>query len=569
MRKEFIVVSCIGLLLAGIATASLYIHPNYISNHGDVNRGLIYNAIAKRDILSGHFPAWNQYICGGMPVVGDLESWFLHPIFFLTLPFSDVLAMKIAYTLVLFSSFIGFYVFARIILKFKIAGAVLFAIILAFSGYVSAHLAEGYYVWVASAYVPWFLLFAMLALKNLKFIPLAGLMLAFMFGAGSMHLAVYSMLFMGIMYAFPIVKNKFFRRVAIWMAIGMFFVILSAVKLLPALSLLTATSSREGFALALTMLPEMLFGRGLLGPVISAGQTIRWGEFDAYIGVVASVLTLFGAFMLRKKIWQEYRSFLVASIVMAVIAFLPLPITHGFISHIFDLFRMPSRVLLFSVFGIALVAGYTIDTISSSRIKIGIKLLIIFVIALDLVSNDATLFSRTFTVPLPEMHIETTFQRVSHAYTSGDEAYYRAVYIDYLENRGTNDVCRFYQVGPYSRAIDETDPRYISHGEVYVDDANAGTVSYSMNPRSKYNIHANIQSETRIIINQNYYPGWGTNSGYAVENYHGVIAIPVAPGMHDITLRYNPHTVYWGMAISLIGCLVGGMLWWPKKRQLN
>ncbi|MCE9642735.1 MAG: hypothetical protein K8Q97_00260 [Candidatus Andersenbacteria bacterium] len=569
MRKEFVVISFVGLLLAGIATASLYDHPNYISNHGDVNRGLIYNAIAKRDILSGHLPAWNQYVCGGMPLIGDLESWFLHPIFFLTIPFSEVLAMKIAYTLVLLSSFIGFYVFARIILKFKIAGAVLFAIILAFSGYVSAHLAEGYYVWVASAYVPWFLLFAMLALKNLKFIPLAGLMLAFMFGAGSMHLAVYSMLFMGIMYAFPIVKNKFFRRVAIWMAMGIFFIILSAAKLLPALSLLTAISSREGFAPALTMLPEILFGRGLLGPVISAGQTIRWGEFDAYIGVVAGVLTLFGAFMLRKKIWQEYRSFLVASIVMAIIAFLPLPITHGFISHIFDLFRMPSRVLLFSVFGIALVAGYTIDTISSSRIKIGIKSLIIFVITLDLVSNDATLFSRTFTVPLPEMHTETTFRRVSHAYTSGDEAYYRAVYIDYLENRGTNDVCRFYQMGPYSRAIDETDPRYISRGEVYADDANAGTISYSMNARSEYSIHANIQSATRVIINQNYYPGWTASSGGAVENYHGVIAIPVAVGIHDITLRYNPNTVYWGVVISLIGCLVGGMLWWPKKRQLN
>ena len=569
MRKEFVIVSFIGLLLAGIATLPLYTHPSYISNHGDVNRGLIYNAIAKRDILSGHLPAWNQYICGGMPLVGDLESWFLHPIFFLTLPFSEVIAMKITYTLVLASVFIGFYAFARIILTFKIAGAALFSIILAFSGYVSAHLAEGYYVWVASAYVPWFLLFAMLALKHVKFIPLAGLMLAFMFGTGSMHLAVYSMLFIGIVYAFPVVESKLFRRVSIWIAMGMFFVILSAVKLLPALSLLTATSSREGFAPALMMLPEILFGRGLLGPVMSAGQTIRWGEFDAYIGVVVGVLTLFGAFVLRKKIWQEYRSFLVASIAMAIIAFLPLPITHGFISHIFDLFRMPSRVLLFGIFGIALVTGFGIDAISSSRIKLGIKSLIIFVVVLDLISNDSTLFSRTFSVPTPELHAETNFQRVGHAYTSSDETYYRAVYLDFLENRGTNDVCRFYQAGPYSRAIDETDPRYISQGEVYLDNAKSGTVSHTMNAQSQYSIHADIASATRIIVNQNYYPGWIASSGQVVENYHGVIAIPIAPGIYDIALSYKPNTVYWGMIISLIGCLAGGVLWRSKKNQLS
>ncbi len=557
MRKEFVIISLVGLLLAGIATAPLYVHPEYISNHGDINRGLIYNAIAKRDILSGHLPAWNQYICGGMPLVGDLESWFLHPIFFLTFPFPEVLAMKIGYTLVLFSSFVGFYALARIILKFKITGAALFAIIVAFGGYISAHLAEGYYVWTASAYVPWFLLSAMLALRNLKFIPFAGLMLAFMFGAGSMHLAVYSMLFIGIIYAFPMAESKFFRRVTLWLAIGAFFVILSAAKLLPALSLLTATSSREGFAPAITMLPEILFGRGLLGPVMQAGQIIRWGEFDEYIGMLTGTVAVIGASIFRKRLWHAYKAFLVASIIMAVIAFLPLPITHGFISHVFDLFRMPSRVLLFAVFGIALVAGYAVDAIALPRGVFAIKALILLVITLDLLSNDITLFSRTFTVPLPEKHAETTFQRVSHAYTSGDEVYYRAIYLDFLENRGTKDVCRFYQAGPFSRSIDETDPRYISQGEIYLDDAKSGTVSYTMNTRSEYSIHANIQSATRIIINQNYYPGWVASSGQRVENYHGVIAISVVPGIYDITLRYNPNTVYWGMGISALGFLIG------------
>lgn len=571
--REYVSVAAIGIFLAAITTAPLFIHPSYISNHGDINRGLIYNAIAQRDILMGHLPQWNQYICGGVPVVGDLESWFLHPLFFLTLPFPAVVAMKLMYMLVLASAFIGFYIFARIILKFQIKGSSLFAVIMAFGGYLSAHLAEGYYVWVASAYVPWFLLFAMLALKNSRFIPLAGLMLAFMFGTGSMHLVVYSILFIALVWLFPVSQRKFSERVALFFVITAFFVVVSAVKLLPAFSILTASSSREGFAPFIQMIPKILFGRGLLEPVVSAGQTMRWGEFDGYIGVITGILAVVGGIIFRKHVWRQYKVFLIASAVMGIISFMPLPIMHGFISHITDLFRMPSRVLLFAIFGIALVAGVIVDSFSSSRpvsrdperrrfrIKSGMTIwIIILLVAIDLISNDMTLFSRTFTVPIPELHAETKFQGVSHAYTSRDETYYRTIYLDFLENRGTNDVCRFYQAGPFTRAIDETDPRYISRGEVYLQDSSAGTISYIMNNKGEYVIHAEITSPTTILVNQNYYPGWVTNSGRIVENKNGIISVSLIPGVQDIMVDYRPNTVYWGICISMISVILGVLL---------
>ena len=555
--REYASIAAIGILLAVIATAPIFIHPSSISNHGDINRGLVYNVIAQRDIIMGHLPQWNQYICGGSPLVGDLESWFLHPLFFLTLPFSEVIAMKLTYLLVLASVFSGFYIFARIILRFQIKGSSLFAIIMAFGGYLSAHLAEGYYVWTASAYIPWFLLFAMLALRNVKFIPFAGLMLAFMFGAGSMHLVVYSMLFIALVWMFPAYNRKFSERATVFFAIAAFFVVLSAVKLLPAFSVLTANSSREGFAPFIQTLPAMLFGRGALSPLTHAGQLIRWGEFDGYIGIVTGVVALVGTVIFRSHVFKQYKAFLIASVVMGIISFMQLPITHGFISHIFDLFRMPSRVLWFGIFGIALIVGYTIDT---SKHK-SVMWVLIGLIACDLISNDITLFSRTFTVPVPELHAETNFKRVSHAYTSSDEMYYRAVYLDFLENRGTNDVCRFYQAGPFTRSIDETDPRYISQGEVYLKDVSAGTLSYSMNNRSEYVIHTKILSSTSIVINQNYYPGWVTDSGQVVENSDGLISIPIAPGTHDVTFKYRPHTVSWGIVLSLLGCLLGASFW--------
>jgi hypothetical protein len=146
---------------------------------------------------------------------------------------------------------------------------------------------------------------------------------------------------------------------------------------------------------------------------------------------------------------------------------------------------------------------------------------------------------------------------VSHAYTSVDETYYRAIYIDYLENRGTNDVCRFYQAGPFSRALDETDPRYIFTGEVTLQDKYAGTISYTMNSRSEYAIHANISSPTTVLINQNYYPGWKVSNNAIITNSEGMIGIPVDAGVYDINVRYQPYTVYWGIFITMFALMIG------------
>ena len=558
--KEYILAGCLSVLLATLATIPLYVHLAYISNHGDINRGLVYTAIAQRDILLGHLPQWNQYICGGSPLWGDLESWFLQPLFLLTIPFSAVIAMKCMYTLCLAVACTGFYALGRRILQYHIAGAAMFALIMAFGGYISAHLAEGYYVWVASAWIPWFLLFGLMSVKNMKWAGLAGLMLAFMFLSGSMHMVVFSILFLSIVLLFPMSDIKISRRYSILFLIGCFFLIVSAAKLLPVFSLLTANISREGFAPSIQELPNMLLGRGALPPLMGNGEIIRWGEFDAYIGYAALALACIGGVIWKKEIWQKYKAYIIASISILCLSFILLPITHGFLSHITDLFRMPSRMMLFAIFFIAVLAACAIDKISELKNLRFVIYILCFLIAIDLVSNDFTLFSRTFTVPLPELHQETKFQRVSHAYTSDDETYYRAVYIDFLENRGTNDVCRFYQAGPFTRSIDSTDPRTPSIGEVALQDENSGTVSYTMNNQSEYHIHVDITSPTIVLINQNYYPGWKTNTHAMIKNAEGRIGIPLAPGTYDFSLRYEPYVVYWGILISMIGIVLGVLL---------
>ncbi len=528
----------IGIVLSIVATFPLFQHSTYVSNHGDINRALIYSGVARDSILAGHIPTWNPYVCGGAPLLADVESWFLQPFFFMTLPFDELLGMKISFALTLCTAFVGFALFGRKVLAFQNLGALTFALIMAFGGYVSQHLAEGYFVWVSSAWVPWFLLAGITSIKNHRYIPVAGLILAFMFSSGSMHMVVYSLLFLGLVFLFRARRGSRIKSGMTLIAVMFFFVLFASIKLIPALSVLETSESRVGFTPSITLLPQMLFARGSLSAIPYNGSMYRWGEFGNYIGYVAVVLVLLACRYTWQRLWQNYRPFFLASALMLVLAFTMFPITHGVVSKIGDLFRMPSRLMVFPIIGVAILAARGIEVVGAKKKWVGIGICII--LAVDLVSNDYSLFARTLSVPLPEeIHVELKFMRVKHSHTTPDETYYRAAYIDYLENRGVNDLCRFYQHAPATSAINGSDKKKPNKGEVYLADADAGSVQIIRRDAQELAIHANIQMPTSIVVNMNYYPGWKTREGVRVQERDGLVTVPLLPGEHSLTLYYS------------------------------
>ncbi len=559
-RTELWLYIGIGILLSIVATFPLFQHSTYISNHGDINRGLIYSGVARQSILAGHMPLWNPYLCGGSPLLADVESWFLQPFFFLTLPFNELMAMKISFALTLCTAFIGFAVLGRKILGFGNMGALTFGLIMAFSGYISQHLAEGYYVWISSAWIPWFLLTGILSLKYTRYIPIAGLMLAFMFGGGSMHMVVYSLVFLGLLFLFQKSSVTISKRILILLGIILSFIVFASVKLLPTLSVLATNESRLGFTPSITLLPNMLLSRGVLPAISYNGDMYRWGEFGNYIGYISVVLVCIALLYKRKGIWNRYRGFFLASIIMFALAFSTFPLTHGIVSKVGDLFRMPSRLMIFPLIGVAIFAARGMDSIRSQQQRLSLAIAIVVVLAADLLSNDYKLFTRTFSIPLPEIHRETTFMRVKHSYTTPDGVYYRAAYIDYLENRGVNDLCRFYQHIPATSTINGSDKKKPYRGEVYLADSAAGSVQLLERSLNKLSIQASIQTATNILVNMNYYQGWKTKEGFVVQDKDGLIAVQVAPGDHTFTLYYAPTIIYWSVLISFSGLLLG-LLW--------
>ncbi|MEX0649950.1 MAG: hypothetical protein WD200_03040, partial [Candidatus Andersenbacteria bacterium] len=553
---------------------------NSISAHGDINRGLIFFATAREQLIDGRLPLWQPYMCGGAPLWGDIEQWLFQPLAILTLPFSAPVALKLSYTAALALSFIGFGVLAKTSLRLNTLGAIVFAFLVSFTAYLSQHLAEGYVVWIGAAWVPWFILFTLKSFTRPAFIPVAGLMAAWIFGSGTMHLVFYSAMFLTIIAATISYKKRVIHPLTTLALVLLFAVILGAVKLLPVLDQLDIQSSRLGLVPSLSLLPDMLLTRKHLPALEQDGINYRWSEFANYMGVIPFLLALTGGIMVwtRRKLLPApslYGGTLLASLVLLVLVFTHIPATDGLFASVVDLLRMPSRLMIFPVIGISLLAAYAAQVLwqRTQRIRWGrtVRLglgIILLIAAVDLVMYDLQLFSQKFTLPLPAVARSEQFQRTSASYTKKDVLdgkYYKVGYISYLENMGTNDLCRHYQPDPHTRAFDSSDPLKPYNGEVWL--VNGGKIlEYSLKP-GILTIAATTSTKDRIVLNQNYDAGWKSTGDIQPESFNGLVSVPISEGTQTLVLEYQPQIMWWGAWITVLGSIIA-IMWYGLLRKL-
>ncbi len=87
--------------------------------------------------------------------------------------------------------------------------------------------------------------------------------------------------------------------------------------------------------------------------------------------------------------------------------------------------------------------------------------------------------------------------------------------------------------------------------EEYIDDPMTGTarrVSWSPN---KLVIHASMERPGRLLVNQNWHPGWRSSVG-TVVSVDGLLAVDLPPGDHEVTLSFRPMSAITGVTTSLV-----------------
>lgn len=283
-------------------------------------------------IKKGIWPLWNPYILAGTTLLANFQSAPFSPTSFVYFLFNNVTAWSIQVIVQHVFAAVFTYLLLRYWRVSKL-GSVFGGIVYAFSGY-NLIFSEWNGHTLAASFIPLALLFTDRFLREKKYLDgfLLSVTLAFQFFSGYTQTSVYTAIAIGILWLFRIIGDKkWFLKTLLLGLFCIFGVALSSIQILPSLELIK-NSQRifEPHPFEWTFLPWKktitfvapdYFGNHATGNY--------WGPQDytsntGYVGVVATVLSIFAVITLIKK--REIKFLLIFTIFSLVLSF-PDPIS--------------------------------------------------------------------------------------------------------------------------------------------------------------------------------------------------------------------------------------------------
>ncbi len=370
-----------------------------------------YHHNIRRTVLEfNQFPLWNPWTCGGTAALADPEFPLLAPTYWLELIFGIPLGFRLAiYTSIAITA-IGMLMLAKR-LRLSPLPALLAALGVAFGSVNLLEIVEGHPNIFSVMWLPWILASWLAAyrwythqtstqsstainqLSHLKFnenfdghslvppqrgklkiknsiatskhsllfnphVLITSLFLTLTFFQGGIYLLSYTaiaFLILTLLVKHPLTALKTTILSGLW-AISF-----SAIKLLPVIYWLRQfqDTAYASSAYTLPYLTEILIGRNLHGiEDIIPNQGSGWHEYGAYVGPIIIILAVFSLFQIKRR--------LIRGLVISALLAIFLSSLGPYLKPIFD--QLPfiprsniSRVILFAIIPISLLAGFTLQ----------------------------------------------------------------------------------------------------------------------------------------------------------------------------------------------------------------
>jgi hypothetical protein len=563
--REKTVAALLGIIFAFVATFPYYVNLHLNNTMGDVQRNLIFRALGREALIKeGAIAQWDPYLCGGVPLLANIESAHLDPFFLFPLFFGENLGLRLSVTATLAIGFFGMYLLSRRFLGTGIIPSLVSGAIFSFSGFQMLAFGTGVFAWIPIGWIPLFIYFYLLALKQNKHIFSAACIMAFIFLGGGPHMPVFSSILVLLLTIGISVVYKTWRPWLIFCLILIVSGLLSAVKLIPALELIAVFDKFNrppSFIAPLGWIPNMFWNRGQLQtPAWNfplTGENYRWSEFGSYVGILPLIIFLAGIpLFLKKRVLRIW--FFVAVVVLAMVfGYFPWTLIQH-VPVLNEIVRNPQRLRSVLFLPLGVLVAYSLSFYSQTIIKnkffrtfvVGIISLIIIA---DLLTFHAGVFKNLFKLPEEKIDRSEKFTRVVGSYTNEDSGYYKAGYFNYLANQGTTDLC--VPNMKFNRSVAATgenssNPRKPYMGEAYFL-SGFGKVELKKITSTKIELVLQAQDDGWIIINQNYFPGWSASPKREVEGINGLLAVRAKKGDTNITLFYKPLSYKIGLTLSL------------------
>lgn len=522
-------------------------------DYRDAEYFTLFEETARIAVVRFHqLPLWNPYYCGGIDALGTPSARFVSPTFLLTLIFGTLRADPLVAFVMVIVGLEGAWRLARSY-GASAVGAMAAAPMFALCGFFPRSAALAWTNFWGFELLPWVLLGLRAAVRGS------------VRGAVAASLAVAWMVCFGGTYAAPVTalacafelgarlgaiardrRRRGFADAGHAVAMAVLVVLLaagvSAVRLWPVADTLSDS-------------PRLLGGADAHAPRDIARMLLSArGTF--VIGALAIPAIAIGAVQRRA-----------AAALLAGATWLWLAVGYGGSPSLFALLRTvppytmlraPERFLVPLALVAVVVAALgvsALEAIAKRRPRfvfgaLGAIVLLVANAGLLLDNDRAVTGMRTLAPPPPSVEREFAQARGNRWMA----AHYPPM------SRGTLSCFDDYPVQQSGALRGDLD------AEEFVADKDAGTVERRQWSPSRIALHAELRRPARVIVNQNWHPGWRASVGRVVSD-DGRLAVDLPEGTHDFALRFLPRHAVGGAMATLIALAAAAAVWRRARKS--
>jgi len=567
--------------------APLFAHPQALGTN-DWDQHLFYYGVVLKNVVEyGQMPFWNPWYCGGDVMWQNPQIAILSPVYPLTAFMSLQLAMKVNIVLHYWLGFIGMHLLITRVIGVTFLPAVIYlATLVTASGAPAIHLRVGHSVFLPGFYLPLQLFFFFTAYQTgqWKFVFAAAMTLALMVFNGGTHILPMSIAALGTFSLCAALARRDWRPLALVAVFGIAGLMYSAPKLLPVVQYVsgeqfwdTRNPTEKPDRVTLEMLRQTY-----LVPTQDVGarlpmQRHGWHEYGNYIGLFSAIAIVCGLIwvfvfdgLARRGAGRE-GGFGVSIAVTAVVLFLlslgefsamaPAELAHHV--PLFSSFRIPSRYSIPFLQFAALALGWSFRSIVT---RYGFPTRARAVVAIACLAASAQLIYVN-QWNLKNVFTETPFDTAFH-WRSGP----RQVASD-------ADSSPYTAGSPMLRAL-MSDRSFFNcyeslqlargagPGKPQVFDANpsARVTDLDFSPNRLTFAVTDRGDEARVVLNQNWAPGWTTDAGPITVGRLtelSTVAIPAGRGGR-YAFTFTPPWFYGGVAVFVVA-MIATFLGWRRR----
>ncbi len=545
--------------LAAVLVWTLLPYAPFINEFRDVHHLFFYERTAIDTIRRYHeLPLWNPYYCGGFDAVGAPQTRFVSPSLVLGLAFGAERAEILTVFFFTILGMEGAYRWLR--LRAPYAGACLMvAPVFALSGQFAVAYYRGWIQFLAFHLVPWVLYGVTLAARRrIAGVAIASIAFAWMLGfagffaAPMLGIACLVEALRALWEEHPPNRARSFAMLA---ATALFMGAVAWVRLWPVAETLAAAP--RIMAGTPGHLPRALLNALVGNLEVKDGNTELMGSF--YVGSAFIAMVALGA--------QDRKAF---RALLLVLVFLWLaqgyqrqPSLFAMMRQIpvFSSLRYPERFLwiatLFASETAANALGHT-PLVGEGKNWRRLAWLVLGGSLVWTIGHELSVFERVATSrimgqvsplepPLPFRQSRGNRWATVHVQATG------------LGSLSCYETHRM-AMSPLLRA-DLPAEEYLAAGA-----ENAGTVARTSWSPNRIGLHVELTRPARVLVNQNWAPGWHSSIGTTTTN-DGLIAVDLPAGSHDVTLSFRPWSTVGGFLVTSTALLALAILLVRERRR--